>query len=53
MSEPRESAGFEKGLTTPNIGMASIQRAMIHLTCGEVVALAERSKIGVVADVGV
>jgi DeoR family transcriptional regulator, fructose operon transcriptional repressor len=45
--------GFDltEGLTTPTVGMASIERAMMDQTRGEVVVLADRSKIGVVADV--
>ncbi len=45
--------GFDlkEGLTTPTLGMASIERAMMAQTRGEVVVLADRSKIGVVADV--
>ncbi len=42
---------LEEGLTTPTVGMAAIERAMIAQTRGEVVVLADRSKIGVVADV--
>jgi DeoR family fructose operon transcriptional repressor len=42
---------LEEGLTTPTVGMASVERAMIAQTRGEVVVLADRSKIGVVADV--
>ena len=42
---------LEEGLTTPTIGMASVERAMIDQTRGEVIALADASKIGVVADV--
>jgi DeoR family transcriptional regulator, fructose operon transcriptional repressor len=45
--------GFDmtEGLTTPTLGIASIERAMIDQTRGEVIVLADRSKIGVVADV--
>ena len=45
--------GFDlrEGLTTPSLGIAGIERAMIAHTRGEVVVLADRSKIGVVADV--
>ncbi len=45
--------GFDlvEGLTTPTIGMAGVERAMIAQTRGDVVALADASKIGVVADV--
>jgi len=42
---------LEEGLTTPSMGMAAVERAMIDQTRGEVVVLADRSKIGVVADV--
>ena len=42
---------LQEGLTTPTLGIASIERAMIGHTRGEVVVLADRSKIGVVADV--
>ena len=42
---------LEDGLTTPTMGMAGVERAMIAQTRGEVVALADASKIGVVADV--
>jgi DeoR family fructose operon transcriptional repressor len=42
---------LEEGMTTPTIGIASIERAMIGQTRGDVVVLADRSKIGVVADV--
>ncbi len=45
--------GFDlvEGLTTPTLGMAGVERAMIAQTRGDVVALADSSKIGVVADV--
>lgn len=42
---------LEEGLTTPTIDMATIERAMIKQTRGEVIVLADNSKIGVVADV--
>lgn len=41
----------EEGLTTPTMGMAGVERAMIAQTRGEVIALADASKVGVVADV--
>ncbi len=44
---------LEEGLTTPTVGVAAIERAMLDQTRGEVVVLADRSKIGVVADVGI
>ncbi len=45
--------GFDlrEGLTTPSLGIAGVERAMIGHTRGEVVVLADQSKIGVVADV--
>jgi DeoR/GlpR family transcriptional regulator of sugar metabolism len=45
--------GFDlvEGLTTPTVGMAGVERAMIAQTRGDVVALADASKVGVVADV--
>ncbi|HJW74661.1 MAG TPA: DeoR/GlpR family DNA-binding transcription regulator [Thermoleophilia bacterium] len=42
---------LEEGVTTPSVTIASIERAMIDHTRGDVVVLADRSKIGVVADV--
>ncbi len=42
---------LEEGLTTPTVGIASMERAMIDRTRGEVVVLVDHSKIGVVADV--
>ena len=40
-----------EGLTTPNLGGASIESAMIRQTRGDVIVLADQSKIGVVCDV--
>ncbi len=47
--------GFDltEGLTTPTVSMAGVERAMITQTRGDVVALADASKIGVVADVAI
>jgi DeoR/GlpR family transcriptional regulator of sugar metabolism len=42
---------LEEGVTTPSVTMASVERAMIAHTRGEVIVLADRSKVGVVADV--
>lgn len=42
---------LEEGVTSPTISMASIERAMIRQTRGDVIALADSSKVGVVADV--
>lgn len=41
---------LEDGLTTPSMGLASIERVMVAQTRGDVVVLVDRSKIGVVAD---
>lgn len=45
--------GFDlhEGLTTPTIELASIEREMVAHTRGEVIVLADSSKIGTVADV--
>ncbi len=40
-----------EGLTTPSLGLASIESAMIRQTRGDVIVLADQSKIGVVCDV--
>lgn len=42
---------LDEGLTTPTISMAGVERAMIQQTRGEVVALADATKMGVIADV--
>jgi DeoR/GlpR family transcriptional regulator of sugar metabolism len=42
---------LEEGLTTPTVGMAGVERAMINQTRGDIIVLADGSKIGVVADV--
>lgn len=42
---------LEEGLTTPTMGMAGVERAMLAQTRGEVIAMADSTKIGVVADV--
>jgi len=42
---------LEEGMTTPSVGIASVERAMISQTRGDVIVLADSSKIGVVADV--
>ncbi len=42
---------LEEGLSTPTMDLAMVERAMIEQTRGDVVVLADRSKIGVVADV--
>ncbi len=44
---------LEEGVTTPSIGLAGIERAMIRQTRGEIVVLADSSKFGVVGDVAI
>jgi len=46
-----DGCDLEEGMTTPTLGIASVERAMIAQTRGDVVVLADSSKIGVVADV--
>ncbi len=45
--------GFDlkEGLTTPSIDLGSVERQMVAQTRGEVIGLADSSKIGAVADV--
>ena len=42
---------LEEGVTTPSIGLAGVERAMIRQTRGEMIVLADSSKVGVVGDV--
>ncbi len=44
---------LEEGVTTPSLGLAGIERAMIRQTRGEVVVLADSSKFGIVGDVAI
>ena len=44
---------LEEGITTPSIGLAGVERAMVRQTRGEVVVLADSSKFGVVGDVAI
>ena len=46
-----DGLSLEEGITTPGIGLAGVERAMIRQTRGEVVVLADSSKFGVVGDV--
>jgi DeoR family transcriptional regulator, fructose operon transcriptional repressor len=48
-----DGMSLEEGLTTPSIGIAAVERAMLRQTRGEVLVLADSSKIGVVADVAI
>jgi DeoR family fructose operon transcriptional repressor len=45
-----DGVSLEEGITTASIGLAGVERGMIRQTRGEVIVLADRSKIGVVAD---
>ena len=40
-------------MTTPSIGLAGVERAMIRQTRGEVAVLADASKFGVIGDVAI
>ena len=48
-----DGISLEEGITTPSIGLAGVERAMIRQTRGEVIVLADSSKIGVVGDVAI
>jgi DeoR family fructose operon transcriptional repressor len=43
----------EEGVTTPSIGLAAVERAMVRQTRGEIMVLADASKIGIIGDVSV
>jgi DeoR/GlpR family transcriptional regulator of sugar metabolism len=45
-----DGVSLEEGITTASVGLAGVERAMIRQTRGEVIVLADRSKIGVVGD---
>ncbi len=46
-----DAFSLEEGVTTPSIGVAGVERAMMRQTRGEVIVLADSSKVGVVGDV--
>jgi DeoR family fructose operon transcriptional repressor len=48
-----DAMSLEEGLTAPSVGLALVERAMVRQTRGEVVVLADSSKIGVVANVAI
>jgi DeoR family transcriptional regulator, fructose operon transcriptional repressor len=48
-----DGISLEEGLTTPSIGIAAVERSMLRQTRGELLVLADSSKIGVVADVAI
>ena len=45
-----DGVSLEEGITTASVGLAGVERAMIRQTRGEVIVLADSSKIGVVGD---
>jgi DeoR family fructose operon transcriptional repressor len=45
-----DGLSLEEGVTTASIGLAGVERAMIRQTRGEVIVLADRSKLGAVGD---
>lgn len=46
-----DALSLEEGVTTPSLGLAGVERAMMRQTRGEVIVLADSSKFGVVGDV--
>jgi DeoR/GlpR family transcriptional regulator of sugar metabolism len=48
-----DGVSLEDGVTTPSIGLAGVERAMIRQTRGEVAVLADASKFGVIGDVAI
>jgi DeoR/GlpR family transcriptional regulator of sugar metabolism len=45
-----DGLSLEEGVTTASIGIAGVERAMMRQTRGEVIVLADRSKLGAVGD---
>ena len=46
-----DGLSLRSGLTTPNLDIAAIERSMIYYTRGKVIAMADHSKFGLVAEV--
>jgi DeoR/GlpR family transcriptional regulator of sugar metabolism len=46
-----DALSLDEGITTPSVGVAGVERAMMRQTRGEVIVLADSSKVGVVGDV--
>ena len=46
-----DGVSLEEGVTTASVGIAGVERAMIRQTRGEIVVLADSSKVGAVGDV--
>jgi len=48
-----DGVSLEEGVTTPSIGLAGVERAMVRQTRGEIMVLADASKFGVIGDVAI
>jgi len=48
-----DGVSLEEGVTTPSIGLAGVERAMVRQTRGEIAVLADSSKFGVIGDVAI
>ena len=46
-----DGLSLDEGITTPSLSLAGVERAMIRQTRGEIVVLADSSKVGAVGDV--
>jgi DeoR family fructose operon transcriptional repressor len=46
-----DGLSLDEGVTTPSLSLAGVERAMIRQTRGEIVVLADSSKVGAVGDV--
>lgn len=48
-----DGVSLEEGVTTPSIGLAGVERAMVRQTRGEIAVLVDASKFGVIGDVAI
>ncbi len=48
-----DGVSLEEGVTTPSMGLAGVERAMVQRTRGEITVLADASKFGVIGDVAI
>ncbi len=46
-----DGLSLDEGVTTPSMSLAGVERAMVRQTRGEIVVLADSSKVGAVGDV--
>ena len=46
-----DGLSLDEGVTTPSLSLAGVERAMIRQTRGEIIVLADSSKVGAVGDV--